>query len=224
MDRDTCAPVEASLARYCLNVCLRVKPAARAEFLRVIAANQTGTLNTEPLALKYNWGEDEQVTNVFHFHEQYKGREGFESHTKTPHFAAWEDFLKTDPLREPPEVDFYTEIGLEPTATASAADTTDAATFCVNSRMHLVPEVREDFLRDFETHQKRSLEIEPLLLSFVCGEDEKVPCTFHVHGEYKGREGWEAHLRTKHIMDLEKKFPFHCVSARGQTMFYFETA
>ena len=47
----------------------------------------TGTLTKEPLAVEYTYGEDETTRNTFHFHEKYKGRAGFEAHTKAPHFA-----------------------------------------------------------------------------------------------------------------------------------------
>ena len=53
------------------------------------------------------FGEDEKTPNTFHFYESYKGREGFEAHTKTPHFAAWEKFASSDPFTKPPEVVFF---------------------------------------------------------------------------------------------------------------------
>ena len=46
---------------YCLNVALYVKPERREEFIETIAANQRGTLTTEPLAVTYLWGEDEET-------------------------------------------------------------------------------------------------------------------------------------------------------------------
>jgi quinol monooxygenase YgiN len=62
------------------------------DFLTCVRANQRGTLNTEPLALQYSWGESTTVPNTFHFHEEYKGRAGFDAHTATPHFADWLKF------------------------------------------------------------------------------------------------------------------------------------
>ena len=80
----------------------------------MISNNKKGTDTTEPLALQYTYGEATVATGgspVFHFHEQYKGdnlgKEGFDAHAKTPHFAAWEDFVKTDPFQKPPEVFFF---------------------------------------------------------------------------------------------------------------------
>ena len=58
---------------YCLNVNLYVKPDRREEFLACIKANQSGTLTSEPLALRYDWGESATEPNTFHFHEMYEG-------------------------------------------------------------------------------------------------------------------------------------------------------
>ena len=57
----------------------------------------------------YEWGEDTEVRNTFHFHEQYTSRAGFEAHQRTPHFAAWEAFAGSDPspFTKDPEVTFY---------------------------------------------------------------------------------------------------------------------
>ena len=54
----------------------------------------TGTLTKEPLAVEYTYGEDETTRNTFHFHEKYKGRAGFEAHTKAPHFAVYVKFAR----------------------------------------------------------------------------------------------------------------------------------
>lgn len=95
---------------YCVNVSIKVKPARREGFLQCIRGMQHGTLNDEPMAASYVYGEDDHDAQTFHFHEQYKGREGFEAHTKTKHFMDWEKFVSSDPFKEPPKVVFYTEI------------------------------------------------------------------------------------------------------------------
>ena len=87
---------------YCLNVKLCIKPEVRAEFLECINANQRGTLSTEPLAVTYTYGEDAPVPNTFHFFEQYEGKEGFDAHTQSSHFAAWEAFASKEPFTAPP--------------------------------------------------------------------------------------------------------------------------
>ena len=93
---------EVSARLYCLNVKLCIKPEVRSEFLECIRANQRGTLTTEPLAVTYTFGEDESAPNTFHFFEQYEGGEGFNAHTQTPHFAAWERFAATEPFTAKP--------------------------------------------------------------------------------------------------------------------------
>ena len=93
-----------SASVYRLNVILRIKPDRREDFLACILANQQGTMENEPLALSYVFGEDDESTNTFHFAESYKGKEGFEAHCASPHFAAWEEFVNTDPFTQAPEV------------------------------------------------------------------------------------------------------------------------
>ena len=88
---------------FCVNVNLYVKPDRREEFEKVITANALGTTTTEPLAISYIWGESVTEANTFHFHEQYHGREGFEAHQASPHFATWVDFVNTDPFTKDPE-------------------------------------------------------------------------------------------------------------------------
>jgi quinol monooxygenase YgiN len=101
-----------------LNVNLYPKASVRDEFLRVISDNKKGTDTTEELALQYTYGESisvegfaEGAANTFHFHEQYTGKdhgkEGFDIHASMPHFAAWEEFVTTDPFEKNPEVFFF---------------------------------------------------------------------------------------------------------------------
>ena len=69
-------------ALFCLNVCLRVKPERREEFLDCIRANQEGTLTTEPLAVTYAYGEDESTPDTWRFFEQYVGKVNLSFRTK----------------------------------------------------------------------------------------------------------------------------------------------
>ena len=96
-------------SKFCVNVQLCIKPERRDEFIACIRNNQQGTLQTEPLAIEYVWGEDTEVANTFHFYEKYEGLKGFEAHKATPHFAAWEAFAATDPFTSEPVVNFYEE-------------------------------------------------------------------------------------------------------------------
>jgi len=95
---------------YCVTVNLYPKKAKRGEFLEVIKANKQGTDTTEKLALQYTFGESALKPGVFHFHEEYKGKEegkqGFDAHANSPHFAGWVKFTETDPFEKPPEVYF----------------------------------------------------------------------------------------------------------------------
>ena len=97
-------------SKFCLHVKLCVKPERRSEFVDCIRANQKGTLATEPLAIEYVWGEDINEPNTFHFYEKYEGRQGFEAHQATPHFAAWEAFAATEPFISEPVISFYEEM------------------------------------------------------------------------------------------------------------------
>jgi quinol monooxygenase YgiN len=113
---------------FALNVNLYPKSNVRQEFLKVISNNKKGTDETEVLALQYTYGESigidvkaegsemtativEGSANTFHFHEQYtgenNGKEGFDAHATMPHFAAWEEFVGTDPFEKDPEVFFF---------------------------------------------------------------------------------------------------------------------
>ena len=94
---------------FLLNVTLKVKPERREEFIACIKANQQGTLANEPLAVIYQWGESTTEPYTFHFQEAYRGKAGFDAHTDTPHFQAWEVFAGTDPFTAEPEVLFFTE-------------------------------------------------------------------------------------------------------------------
>ena len=101
-----------------LNVNLYPKESVRDEFLSVISNNKKGTDEKEELALQYTYGESTTVEgmakgipNTFHFHEQYTGKdhgkEGFDAHADTYHFAMWEEFVGTDPFEKDPEVYFF---------------------------------------------------------------------------------------------------------------------
>lgn len=99
-----------TIPAYCVTVNVYPTLEAREEFLRVLAANKAGTEATEPLVLQYTYGESTTEPNTFHFHEEYKGaengKEGFDAHAATPHFADWEAFAGKNPFVKPPEVIF----------------------------------------------------------------------------------------------------------------------
>eukprot|EP00588_Corethron_pennatum_P010176 CAMPEP_0194272574 /NCGR_PEP_ID=MMETSP0169-20130528/6110_1 /TAXON_ID=218684 /ORGANISM="Corethron pennatum, Strain L29A3" /LENGTH=229 /DNA_ID=CAMNT_0039015275 /DNA_START=82 /DNA_END=771 /DNA_ORIENTATION=- len=113
-DGDAHSPGITGPGTYCLNVELCIRPEVRDTFMECILNNQRGSRN-EPLCLQYDFGESVETPNSFYFHEQYKGadggREGFEAHAASPHFAAWEEFAATGPFTKPPVVAFYRTMG-----------------------------------------------------------------------------------------------------------------
>lgn len=190
---------------FCLNVCLRIKPSCREEFLECIRQNQKGTLSSEPLAVTYAYGEDETTPDTWHFFEQYVGREGFEAHTQTPHFAAWEAFAASDPFSAPPEVKFFVEDSASTVCSGAAAVRAVLAAgdwtklFCLDVEMAVKPEAREGFLEALRADQSGALSSEPLAVSYLFGEDNERPNVFHMFEAYSGgREGFAQHAKTPH--------------------------
>ena len=197
---------------YCLNVCLRIKPERRAEFLRCISANQLGTLTTEPLAVTYVYGEDETDSDTWRFFEQYAGKDGFDAHRRTPHFAKWEEFASTDPFAAPPEVRFFEEdssgascLGSRMVRDALLAFGGDgrhatARLFCLDVTMTVRPEKRDAFLDALRADQRGAVTSEPNAVSYLFGEDDTTPNVFHMFEAYSGggRGGFEEHARTEH--------------------------
>ena len=196
---------------FCLNVCLRVKPERRDEFLRCIRANQEGTLTSEALAVTYVYGEDEKESNTWRFFEQYLGREGFEAHRKTPHFADWELFAATEPFTAPPDVKFFVEDSATSVCTGAeavrevltAGDFTKL--FCLDVQLSVKPDSREAFLNALRSDQRGALTSEPLAVSYLFGEDTERPNIFHMFEAYAGgRDGFAQHSQTPHYADWAK--------------------
>lgn len=80
-----------------------VKPERREDFLKSILANERDTLTLEPAARAYRWGEDLDVPNRFHFHEEYAGgKAGFQAHLDSAHIAQWDALVATDPFATVP--------------------------------------------------------------------------------------------------------------------------
>ena len=105
----TSSRLSSAYEKYCLNVDINVDPSRRQDFLQSIKDNQKGSLTDEIYCLQYTWGESETTPNTFHFHEEFIGKDGFELHTKSPHFKAWETFAQSTPtpFTKDPEVKFY---------------------------------------------------------------------------------------------------------------------
>jgi quinol monooxygenase YgiN len=171
-----------------------------------------GTLTTEPLAVTYVYGEDETESDTWRFFEQYVGRDGFDAHCRTPHFAKWEEFASTGPFVAPPEVRFFAEdsadtscLGSRMVRDALVAFGGDgyhatARLFCLDVRMTVRPEKRDAFLAALRADQRGAVTSEPNAVSYLFGEDATTPNVFHMFEAYSGggRGGFEEHARTEH--------------------------
>lgn len=184
-----------------------------------IRNNQQGTLETEELAKEYLFGEDVSLPNTFHFHEQYEGRDGFNAHAQSPHFAVWEKFAATDPFTKSPEVFFYAERRAPGEGNAECK-----GRYCLNVRMGIKPERRDEFLSCIANNQRGTLESEPLALEYVFGEDENVPNVFHFHEQYVDRKGFDAHTKTKHFAAWEAFVETDPFSQLPEVSFFQEVA
>ena len=184
---------------YALNVKFSLKPDRRAEFLKLIIIDQEQTLKTEPGALQFVVGEDEETPNTFYLHEEYKSKEDFEYHKSTSHFAKFDAFMQEDPLIDSPVVEFYTLFG--PAATKEPIPV--RAAYCLNIKVKANPERREEFLEAILQNQAGSIK-EPKCLQFQIGESEDTPGVFHFHEEYEDKEGFFAHKESEHFAIYRK--------------------
>jgi len=76
--------------------------------------------------------------------------------------------------------------------------------FCLNVKLCIKPERREEFLTCIRSNQAGTLATEPLALEYVWGEDADVSNTFHFNEKYRGRAGFEAHQKTAHFAAWEE--------------------
>lgn len=86
-----------------------------------------------------------------------------------------------------------------------AAAVTPSATklYCLNVQLCIKPERRDEFLECIKANRAGTLSNEPLAVTYLFGEDEKTPNTFHFFEQYEGRAGFEAHTKTPHFADWE---------------------
>ena len=75
--------------------------------------------------------------------------------------------------------------------------------YCLNVKLCIKPEVRTQFLRCIEANQRGTLGTEPAAVTYLFGEDESTPNTFHFFEQYRGVEGFNAHTKTSHFADWE---------------------
>lgn len=75
--------------------------------------------------------------------------------------------------------------------------------FCLNVKLCIKPERRDEFLECIRDNQAGTLGTEPLALEYVFGEDADEPNTWHFYEKYVGRAGFEAHQATPHFAAWE---------------------
>jgi autoinducer 2-degrading protein len=189
---------------FALNAKLSVKPEHRDEFLKAVQYDGVQTVATEPGALQFVLGEDTETENTFYLHEQYQSKEGLDLHGTTEHYAKWTQFEESsDPWADgtKPLLEFYT-------TTHEARKVPIRAAFCLNVRLCIKPEVRDEFLKVIENNAKGSNQDEPLCLQYDWGESSTEANTFHFHEEYTGenagKEGFEAHTKAPHFLAWEE--------------------
>ena len=181
---------------FAVNLKCVIKPARRDEFMSVIKKDQTLTLETEPNALQFVVGEDTTSPNTFHLHEEYIGEEGFNEHLATSHFAEWEDFVKSEPFTEDPTIEIYYGTHIPEKVPPRKA-------FCLNVKICVQEDKRDEFLKVIENNAKGSINEESLCLQYVYGESKDEKNTFFFHEQYDGaedgKEGFDAHASTPHF-------------------------
>jgi quinol monooxygenase YgiN len=84
------------------------------------------------------------------------------------------------------------------------ADSTSDKIFCLNVKLCIKPERRDEFLKCIKNNQKGTLETEPLAIEYLVGEDTTVPNTFHFFEKYRGKAGFEAHKASPHFAVWEE--------------------
>jgi autoinducer 2-degrading protein len=185
---------------FALNIQLNVAPERRDEFMKIIKYDGAQTLATEQGALQFVVGEDAETPNRFFLHELYKSKEDYEMHQKTDHFKAFAKFSETDPWVAEPAIVFFE-------GTHEPVHIPYRPAFCLNVKLCIKKEVREEFLRVIENNQKGSRK-EPLCLQYDYGESSSEPNTFYFHEEYKGandgKEGFDAHAAAPHFAVWEE--------------------
>ena len=83
----------------------------------------------------------------------------------------------------------------------AAAD--DAPKFCLNVKLCIKPERRDEFMECIKNNKAGTIGTEPLAEAYIWGEDTETKNTFHFYEKYKGKAGFEAHQKTPHFAAWE---------------------
>lgn len=79
--------------------------------IRALCARHRADSKAEPGCVQFDWGESTTEPNTFYMHEEYKNRDAYNAHEKTPHddrFFAFD--TDKDPYVEPQVVSLYQTI------------------------------------------------------------------------------------------------------------------
>lgn len=96
------------------------------------------------------------------------------------------------------------------------------ARFCLNVKLCIKPERRDEFLECIRNNQAGTLGTEPLALEYTFGEDADTPDTWHFYEKYVGRKGFEAHQATPHFAAWEAFAATEPFTAEPVVEFYQE--
>ena len=105
---------------------------------------------------------------------------------------------------------------------ASQADSTLPPLYCLNIQLDVKPERREEFLKCIRANQYGTLTTEPLAVTYIFGEDETIPNTFHFFEQYLGKEGFVAHTESPHFAAWEEFASSEPFTAPPKVSFYKE--
>ena len=93
--------------------------------------------------------------------------------------------------------------------------------FCLHVCLRVKPDRRDEFLSCIQANQRGTLTTEPLAVSYLFGEDESAPNTFHFFEAYKGRAGFDAHTQAPHFAEWERFVATDPLSSAPQLAFYY---
>ena len=96
-----------------------------------------------------------------------------------------------------------TEVEATPPQAEGSAGTSRTL-YCLNVKLCIKAERREEFLTCIAANKQGTLSTEPLAVTYLFGEDAATPNTFHFFEQYEGREGFEAHTKTCAAMAIER--------------------
>ena len=185
-----------------LNVKVALKPEHRDEFLQLIRTDAERSRTVESGCLQFMVGKDikEDDNNcIFYLHEQYKNQAALDFHNGTPHLQAVVKFI-TDkgPLVEPMVINTYTCQHVP-----QRIDNSQFGSYCLNVESSVRPDLRDEFIDLMTSHQLNS-QSEPGCLQFDWGVSNDDPNTFHIHEEYRNKDGFDAHLQSSHFAKFIK--------------------